>query len=109
VTRDVIATRGLDPRGSNLDDAIAAAPAAPRNDVPIFDDHRGMEWPTHRRSWDQDNLALGFELRQIGVLKDLVVDRHRHAFLDLRAEARKAPIWPADREALPNAQSCSSS
>jgi hypothetical protein len=39
--------------------------------------------------WDQDDFALGLELHQVGVLKDLAVDRHRHTLLDLAAEAQK--------------------
>jgi hypothetical protein len=58
---------------------------------------------------DQVDLALGPKRGEIGVLKDLAVDSHRHAFLDPAAEAGEAPIWPADREALPNAQGCGSS
>src|SRR5271170_1134403 len=36
---------------------------------------------------DQVDFAVGVERGEIGVLKDLAVDRHRHAFLDLMAEA----------------------
>ena len=36
---------------------------------------------------DQVDLALGFQRNEEGVLEDFAVDRHRHAFLDLAAEA----------------------
>jgi hypothetical protein len=36
---------------------------------------------------DQVDLALGFQRNEVGVLEDFAVDRHRHAFLDLAAEA----------------------
>ena len=41
---------------------------------------------------DQIDLALGLELRQIGVLEDLAVDCHRHALFDLAAEAGEAAV-----------------
>lgn len=41
---------------------------------------------------DQDDLALGLELGQVGVLEDLAVDRRRHAFFDLAAKAWKSSI-----------------
>src|SRR6516225_2141212 len=41
---------------------------------------------------DQINLALGLELSQIGVLKDLAVDRRGYALVDLAAEAGEAAV-----------------
>src|SRR5215813_5285763 len=36
---------------------------------------------------DQVDLAVGAQRREVGVLEDLAVDRHRHTLLDLPAEA----------------------
>jgi hypothetical protein len=41
---------------------------------------------------DQVDLALGVERGGTGVLEDFAVDRHRHALLDLAAEAGEPPI-----------------
>ena len=49
--------------------------------------------------WDQVDLAVGLERGQIGVLVDLAVDRHRHALLDLMAEAGIAAIELKDEAA----------
>jgi hypothetical protein len=57
---------------------------------------------------DQDDLALGLELSQVGVLKDLPVDRHGHAFLNLAAEAGEAAVELQDRavELVPLRERC---
>src|ERR1700679_1017168 len=39
---------------------------------------------------DQHHFAIGAELRGVGVLEDLAVDRHGHAFLDLPRKAWEA-------------------
>src|ERR1700722_10245671 len=39
---------------------------------------------------DQVDFAVGVERDEVGVLEDLAVDRHRHAFVDLAAETGKA-------------------
>src|ERR1700730_15807140 len=41
---------------------------------------------------DQVDLAFGVERGEIGVLEDFAVDRHRHALLDLAAEAGEAAV-----------------
>src|SRR5438105_2322216 len=41
---------------------------------------------------DEDDLAVWIEWREVGVLKDFAVDRHRHALLDLAAEAGEAAV-----------------
>src|SRR3984893_483452 len=41
---------------------------------------------------DQVDLAFGVERGEIGVLEDFAVDRHRHALLDLAAEAGEAAL-----------------
>src|SRR3984893_18841939 len=41
---------------------------------------------------DKVDLAFGVERGEIGVLEDFAVDRHRHALLDLAAEAGKAAL-----------------
>src|SRR6266481_3783865 len=41
---------------------------------------------------DQVDLALGLERGEVCVLEDLAVDRRRHPFLDLAAEAGEAAV-----------------
>src|SRR3984893_13439882 len=41
---------------------------------------------------DQVDFAVGVERDEVGVLEDLAVDRHRHAFVDLAAETGKAAV-----------------
>src|SRR5579872_4269138 len=41
---------------------------------------------------DQHDLAAGVERLEVGVLKDLAVDRHRHRLVDLPAEPGKAAL-----------------
>jgi hypothetical protein len=41
---------------------------------------------------DQIDFAVGVERDEVGVLEDLTVDRHRHAFVDLAAETGKAAV-----------------
>src|SRR6266566_679010 len=48
---------------------------------------------------DQHDLAVGVELGLVGVLEDLAVDRHRHALVDLMAEAGKATLQLGDQPA----------
>jgi hypothetical protein len=48
---------------------------------------------------DQDDLALGLERGEIGVLIDLTVDRYRHAFVDLVTEAWEAAVELEDQAA----------
>src|SRR6266581_3474654 len=48
---------------------------------------------------DQVDLALGFERGEVGVLEDLAVNRRRHPFLDLTAEAGEAAVELQDQPA----------
>src|SRR6516162_9279054 len=41
---------------------------------------------------DQIDLAVGAQRGEVGVLKDLAVNRHRHALLDLAAETREPAV-----------------
>jgi hypothetical protein len=48
---------------------------------------------------DEVDLIVGVERGEVGVLEDLAVDGHRHAFLDLTAEAGKAAVELQDHPA----------
>src|SRR5436190_14737704 len=48
---------------------------------------------------DQHDLTVRAELRLVGVLEDLAIDRHRHAFIDLMPQAGEAPLELGDHPA----------